>query len=417
MPGTMPHIDRDALARLKAGDEQALRRIFDEHYSTLTQEAATVLEDPGGAPRVVENVFVRVWDDRADFESPEALETFLHQATREAAARAQSRRASLHRFEAHERVHATHGNAHARKEPTTAGEAWAHVEHTLHARAHRGETQHEMAEHARHAAAEHVGGITKHGPWLWPAIGLAVVALVVMIPIVMIDRASADRAVTAGLRAREARTLVARQGSRTALRLGDGTDVTLGGDSKLTVPPGFVDRLRGVGLEGTGTFVVAPGQPIVFQVRAKNVAVKAVGTTFTVRAYPDEDYVAVKVKEGQVNVEGGGDPRSVTAGQAVFVDGKGTIREPTQQELDEALAWAEGRLVLTQKPMPQALHHLQRWFALGLVVRDSSILNRAVTMNVSLDSSRNAIAALEQSANVKFGYEGRVRVLTDGAKK
>src|SRR5688572_32468005 len=126
MPGTMPSIDRDALTRLQAGDVQALRRIFDDHYSTLSQEAATALEDPGGAPRVVENVFVRVWDDRADFQSPEALEAFLHQATREAAARAQSRRASIHRFKAHERVHPTHGNAHARKEPTTAGEAWAH---------------------------------------------------------------------------------------------------------------------------------------------------------------------------------------------------------------------------------------------------------------------------------------------------
>ena len=417
MPDTMPHIDRDALARLQAGDEKALRRIFDEHYSTLTKEAATVLEDPGGAPRVVESVFVRVWDERADFESPEALEAFLHRATREAAARAQSRRASLHRFEAHERVHPTHGNAHARKEPTTAGEAWAHVEHTLHARAHHDETVHEMAQHARHAAAEHMGGITKHGPWLWPAIGLAVVALVVMIPVFMIDRASEDRAVTAGLRAREARTHVSRQGSRMALTLGDGTDVTLGGDSRLTVPSGFGDRLRGVGLEGAGTFVVAAGRPTVFQVRAGNVAFKAVGTTFTVRAYPDEDYVAVKVKDGQVNVEGGGDPRSVTAGQAVFVSKEGTFREPTQQELDEALGWAEGRLVLTQEPMPQALHHLQRWYALGLVVRDSSIMNRAVTMNVSLDSSRNAIAALEQSANVKFGYEGRIRVLRDGAKK
>jgi ferric-dicitrate binding protein FerR (iron transport regulator) len=93
------------------------------------------------------------------------------------------------------------------------------------------------------------------------------------------------------------------------------------------------------------------------------------------------------------------------------------MRDPTPQELDEALAWADGRLVMTQKPMPEALNHLQRWYALGLVVRDSSIMDRSVTMNVSLDSSRNAIAALEQSANVKFGYEGRVRVLRDGVKK
>ena len=415
MPGTMPSIDRDALTRLQAGDEQALRRIFDDHYSALTQEAATVLEDPGGAPRVVETVFVRVWDERTEFDSPEALQAFLRSATREAAARAQSRRAALHRFESHEGVHA-HGNSH-RKEPATAGEAWSHVEHTIHAREHRGETLHQMADHSRHVAAEHVGGMTKRRPWLWPAIGLAAVAVVILTPIVLIDRASEDRAVTAGLRSREARTLVARQGSRTALQLGDGTDVTLGGDSRLTVPPGFGDRLRGVGLEGTGTFVVAPAQPLVFQVRAKDIAIKALGTTFTVRAYPDESFVAVRVKEGQVTVQGKAEPRTLTAGQAVFVDAEGAMREPTSQEIDEALAWSEGRFVVNQKPMREALHHLQRWYALGLVVRDSVILDRPVSMNVSLDSSRNAIAALEKSGNVKFGYEGRIRVLRDGSKK
>lgn len=414
MPSTMPSIDRDAFARLQAGDEGALRRIFDDYYTPLTQEAAAVLEDPAGAPRVVENVFIRVWDDRAEFESPEALQSFLHQAAREAAARAQSRRAALHRFESHEGVHA---QAHARKEPTTAAEAWAHVEHTIHARAHRGETVHQMADHARHATAEHVGGITKRRPWLWPAVGILVVAVIVMIPVALVDRASEDRAVTAGIRSREARTLVARQGSRTAITLGDGTDVMLGGDSKLTVPPGFGDRLRGVGLEGTGTFTVAPNQPLVFQVRAKNVAIKVPGTVFTVRAYPDEDFVAVRTKEGQVTVQGEGEPRVLAAGQAVFVDATGAMRDPTPQELEEALSWADGRLVMRDKPMREALHQLQRWYALGLVVRDSSIMDRKVSMNASLDSSRNAISALEQSANVKFGYEGRVRVLRDAGKK
>jgi ferric-dicitrate binding protein FerR (iron transport regulator) len=415
MPGTMPSVDRDALSRLKAGDEQVLRRIFDDHYPALTQEASTLLDDPVAAPRVVENVFVRVWDEREDFESPEALEAFLHQATREAAARAQSRRASIHRFESHEGVHA-HDTAHGKRAPATAEETWSHLEHTLHARADRSYRQQEVAAQARHAAATHVGEIEKRRPWLWPALGIAAVAIVVLTPIFFVDRASEDRAVANGIRSREARTLVANQGERTAILLTDSTNVRLGGESRLTVPPGFGERLRGVGLQGTATFTVAQGQERVFQVRAKNAVIRALGTEFAVRAYADENFVAVRVKEGEVAVEGDDETRRLTAGQALIVDDGGALREPTPDELDAALGWTEGRLVLRQMPVRDALKHLQRWYALGLVVRDSAILDRPVAMNVSLDSSRTAISALEKGADVKFGYEGRIRVLRDARK-
>src|SRR5919197_780311 len=89
MPATLLHIDRDQLA----------------------------------APRVVEGAFKRVWAERATFETPEALETFLHEEVHDCAVRERKRLATLHRFEAGAHVHAT---PHRTSLPTV-DEAWNHL--------------------------------------------------------------------------------------------------------------------------------------------------------------------------------------------------------------------------------------------------------------------------------------------------
>jgi hypothetical protein len=50
-------------------------------------------------------------------------------------------------------------------------------------------------------------------------------------------------------------------------------------------------------------------------------------------------------------------------------------------------------------------------------VPDAALLDRKASFSVSLDSSRQAIAQVEKSANVKFGYEGEAKLFRDAAPK
>ena len=73
-----------------------------------------------------------------------------------------------------------------------------------------------------------------------------------------------------------------------------------------------------------------------------------------------------------------------------------------------------GRFVVANMALKDLLPELKRWYPLEPGVKDKALLDRTATMNVSLDSTKAAIAALEKSANVKFTYEKLKAVLVDG---
>ena len=93
-------------------------------------------------------------------------------------------------------------------------------------------------------------------------------------------------------------------GSHTLLTLTDGTTVWLNAGSKLKYPDKFDKESRVVYLEGEAYFHVKknPEQP--FIVETSEVKVKAFGTTFNVKAYPNEGSIETTLIEGSVVVEG-----------------------------------------------------------------------------------------------------------------
>jgi transmembrane sensor len=406
-------ITPEVLSAVRLGDESALERVYREHYDALIDEAVTQLGGTGSATKVAETAILRAWEQHDQFETPEALEAFLHRAVHDLATREKSRKAALHRFESHEGVHLTRSNGHG---TLSVDESWRHVVAALHAPPPDAAVaaQHK-AEVSRHVAAEHMAHVGKRrSPWI--TLGYVVAMFSVVVGILYgIFRETPEAKAGRFLRSPDSREIISRFAQTGNVTLDDQTRVTIGADSRLRIPPAFNTEVRVVGVTGTATFEATPGGAIPFEVRLGDVAVVATGTKFAVNFDTATTTAMVRVDEGSVNVRFGETIRPLAAGASLQVDKAGAMSEPSADALGEALGWTKGRVVIVNRTLREALEQTRRWYGIALIPADMTLMDRTVSVDAPIDSSTAMIADLESTGNMKFGWKDETMVLYDAS--
>lgn len=99
--------------------------------------------------------------------------------------------------------------------------------------------------------------------------------------------------------------IVAPQGSKSLITLPDGSKAWINAGSKLSYRGDFNVSERIVNLQGEGYFNVTSDKTRPFIVQTAHLKVKAFGTVFNVKAYPDEKTVETTLVEGVVEIEAG----------------------------------------------------------------------------------------------------------------
>lgn len=401
-------------------DETALRRAFDAEFAGALAVAREKLKDAGAlAPRVVETAFVNVWQQRDTLTSLQQFKQVLADEVTHGSARALSRRHAAQRFG---------GGASARDEQTMTGthpavpqadaeEAWSRITRTIRGEGNTAAAHKAAASAGRHEAAAHMKDLSKGRSWTGPII-VGVVALAVAIwGVTKLSSLGEDDAVAASVSAPNLQPVISSSaGQIGSLKLGDGTKASVGPESKIVVPDEFLTKSRAVRVEGTASFEVAPNAQFPFRVFANHVHFIATGTKFVVSAYPEDSSAKLLVQEGTVTVKAGKQSASVAAGQAMVADQTG-IRALSDDDKAEAFAWLDKKLVVKNKPMSRVIPLLARWMNSDVKVPDTPLLTRSATIDSPLDSTMIAIKQIEQSANLKFGYEGQNKVLRDAGAK
>ncbi len=416
MPLTLPVVDGDTLKALRASDEAALEKLFRADYPALVQEATEALGDASFAPRLAEDVMLSVWDKRATFDTTQALEAYIHDAVHAASIREKRRRGSLHRLEAHEDK--PHAERKVRAE-VSVDDAWAHVVAALHRpKVNAAESDRQKVAQARHGAASHIGAVGKPRSRKAAFGVVLVLAVLVVIIFLVLDKVGADAAVNTAVNGSEAVTLAIRNGQRGKTTLEDGSTVAIGAETKLTTPKDASPKFRAAKVEGTASFAVVKAERP-FEVRVGKIAVRVTGldlNDFAVRAYNNEPLIFVSVKTGSVMVKFEKVERTLNAGEAISVTKEGAMATLKPEEVADAFSWIDGKISFTNQPVSRIVPEVRRWYDYVIDVRDKDLLDRPVTVSAELSSVKDIIAALEKGANAKFGYDGQTPILRDAAK-
>ncbi len=410
MPSTSPPLGPDTPAGAPLKDEQALERLFRERYTRLANMAKTHLNDAASAaPRIVEALFLRAWDQRAEFKSVKELDAFFEAEVPHAAARELARRASAHHM-----AGGKHAAAHAEHE-VNVNEAWERIHRTLHP--DREATAGAMKEASRHEAATHVKGLAKKRNYVIPAV-IIVAAIAAAFGISKyLNRLGEEGGIISALKTNETKAHQTRDNQIATVALTDGDSVKMGPDTKVIVADNFSgDKMRVIQVEGIAQITVAPGQKVPFQLRAYDAVVNAGNGSLLVRTYDDSSLTVIAKGDGD-SLRVGKTWRPLATGAAMHIAHDGSVGTATPGQFLEASTWVNDTVSVANRTLKDAVQQLQEWYGTKVVVLDTTLYSRPVTMQASMTSATDAISAIEKSANVKFGYEGQGMVFRDAAGK
>lgn len=77
----MENLEKRILKELKYGSKKAFEYVFKTYYDSLCRYAEEILKDRDYAEDVVENLFVRIWEDRKKINYHTSIRSYLYRST------------------------------------------------------------------------------------------------------------------------------------------------------------------------------------------------------------------------------------------------------------------------------------------------------------------------------------------------
>ena len=240
--------------------------------------------------------------------------------------------------------------------------------------------------------------------------------------------------------------VVAPKGARSIALLPDGTKVWLNAGTKLTYNGAYGINERNVTLEGEAYFKVKTNPKKPFTVITSELKIRAYGTAFNVKAYPEEKNIITTLEEGKVKITGNGVDISLkpkqnllyerrlyneplkTEPSSATVSASNAQKAPvitTQENIDTDIftAWKDNRWIIESASLVEIEALLERKFNVVVNVKSEDLLKykfRGIFTNETLEQIldvfrytaplkykiEKGIVTIELDKNRSSNYEG-----------
>lgn len=202
-------------------------------------------------------------------------------------------------------------------------------------------------------------------------------------------------------------------GQKSSLLLPDGTRVRLNAASSIRLEQGLNGQTREVYLTGEAFFQVAHDSARPFIIHTGQVSTTVLGTSFNVRAYPQEDLM-VAVESGKVAVGESGQP-------SVLLDADDLLEVNTlnkdfilkrDTDIGRYTAWQSGVLVYQDSPLSDIVRDIERWYGVSIQITGGVAITARYDGYFDNQTLENVLQGLCYVSNLSYRKEGKKVVLS-----
>jgi len=206
------------------------------------------------------------------------------------------------------------------------------------------------------------------------------------------------------------------RGGEYQLSLSDGTKVWLNAETILKYPVTFSGKTREIFMEGEAFFEVAKNADWPFIVHTSALKVNVFGTSFNIRAYPDEEASTTTLVSGKVSLIQSGNHKeyNLTPNDQAIVSNLETVIQKVN--VNQFIAWKNGRILFEENTLEEVFNNLSRWYDIEVDYTDEEIKNLRFSIDVRRYSEFDELLKIiGLTKKVKFEINGN-RVIIKKSK-
>ena len=224
-------------------------------------------------------------------------------------------------------------------------------------------------------------------------------------------------------------------GSRSEVRLPDGTFVRLNSGSDVTYHYNGKEKRREVCFQGEGFFDVAKSEePFVIQL-ANGLKVRVWGTSFNLQAYENEPFVQASLVEGSIELESSSEKRLLQAyenepfvqaslvegsielesssekrlmkpGEMVVYDKQTQEMKPVDGSVSHTYGWLDNKLYMDDMPLSTICKYLERWYNVQITLQPG-LEGRRYNGVIQEETIGDVLNALSRLSNIDYQVKGK----------
>ena len=207
-------------------------------------------------------------------------------------------------------------------------------------------------------------------------------------------------------------------GVKKEITLADGTTIFLNSGSAVYVSSRFGEKNRVVKLIGEAFFHVKHNAAKPFIIQSGKLQTTVLGTSFDIRAYPEDEQMKVSVATGRVKVEGthsSAQPvlyaKGLTHNQALVYSKSIDSHQVTTVNTDSISSWRTNHLIFDNASYPEIARMIGRWYNLDVTLNGTDRDSKRYTLSFYNEPADKVLNVLSSLTGMTYSMKGRIVII------